>query len=192
MEPVGSNGAEPALESGQLSPRRWRDTFFRRAFVVVGITIAIILLLLFVWFSFQVLLLVFAGILMAIFLHGLADWLSERTRLSRGWSLAVVLLGLLGLIALGVWRLAPEVAEQVDQLAEQIPQSLQQLRQYIERYGWGRQLLATAPGPDELMNSGGGLLARITGIFSSTIGAIGSFFVILFIGIYLAIEPQLY
>jgi predicted PurR-regulated permease PerM len=78
--------------------------FTRRVLVAVGITTSAALLLLLLWYAVDVLLLAFAGILLAIFLRGLSDWVSEHTPLSGGWSLAVVTLGLI--FFSGYWRVA--------------------------------------------------------------------------------------
>ncbi len=78
-----------------------RDGFVRRMLIGVGITVAVLLVPLLLWYAIDVLLLVFAGILLAIFLRGLSDKLSERTGLSGGWSLAVVVLALVAIIGVG-------------------------------------------------------------------------------------------
>lgn len=48
--------------------------------------IAAIVLFLLVWFTANVLVLGFAGILLAIFLRSLADFVSPYTKISCGWS----------------------------------------------------------------------------------------------------------
>jgi predicted PurR-regulated permease PerM len=91
-----------------------------------------------------------------------------------------------------VWLLAPGVADQIDELRKSLPQSVRQLGQRIERYEWGRQVLAQKPNADELMPDRADVLARATGVFSTTLGAFANFFIIIFIGLYLAAEPRLY
>ena len=164
----------------------------RRALVTASITIAVLLFVLLLWYAVDVCLLVFAGILLAIFLRSLSDWFSSRTNLSGGWSLAVVVLALILILSGGLWMLAPDVAAQVDQLTDSLPRAARQLSQTIERYQWGRQLLAHVPEPGALMSNRADVLARITGVFSMTLGVIANFVIFLFIGIYLAAEPDLY
>src|SRR6478672_5787853 len=91
-----------------------------------------LLLLIMLWFAVDVLLLVFGGILFAILLHSLSAWVGEHTGLSGVLSLAVVVLGLAGLLSLGIWRLAPEVAGQLDQLNRRLPSAIQHLRRQLE------------------------------------------------------------
>lgn len=174
----------------QATPRR--RGFAGRVLAAVGITATVALLLLLLWYAVDVLLLAFAGILLAIFLRALSVWLSGRTPLSGGWSLAVVILALVSVLGAGAWLLAPDVAEQVDQLSESVPRSAQQLGQRIERYAWGRQLLAQVPTTGELLSDKSNVLARVTGVFSTTFGLIAGVVIVLFVGLYLAADPQLY
>lgn len=166
--------------------------FVGRVLVVVGITVFVALLLLFVWQVIDVLLSVFAGILLAIFLRGLSEWTSKLTSLSNGWSLAIVVLALVAVIGVSVWLLAPDVMHQVDQLSQSLPQSVQQLRQQIERYEWGRWIRAQMPKSDEFLSYRADVVAGVAGVFSTTLGTVVNLAIILVIGIYVAVEPGIY
>lgn len=154
--------------------------------------ILIILLLLLVWYAIDVLLLAFAGILVAVFLRGIAGFVSRYTGLSGGWSLAVTVLLLLAVIGLGVWYLSPKISDQVDNMTESLPQAVNRLEERVRDYKWGQWLLEQAPAPAEIIPSRQDTLSRITGIFSTTFGALADAVIILFIGLYLAINPKLY
>ncbi|MDQ3649182.1 MAG: AI-2E family transporter [Acidobacteriota bacterium] len=168
------------------------SSFTRRVLIAAGIIITLLLVLLLLWYAVDVLMLVFTGILMAIFLRGLSDKLSERIGLSSGWSLAVVCLALVALISLGGWLLAPSIAEQVDQLSETVPRSVARLQQSITRYGWGRRLLEQVPPIEDMMPRTRDVVSRATGVFSTTLGVVANLFIVLFIGLYLAADPRLY
>ncbi|MCA1628612.1 MAG: hypothetical protein LC742_11710, partial [Acidobacteria bacterium] len=81
-----------------LSVRRDGSTLAHRALIVTGVVVAVLLVLFLLWYAVDVLLLAFAGILLAVFLRGLSDKLGERTGLSENWTLAVVILSLVALI----------------------------------------------------------------------------------------------
>lgn len=66
----------------------------------------------------------------------------NHTPLSEGVALTVVILGLLSMLLVGGWLLAPGVAEQIDMMQKQLPQALQQLKQRVADQAWGRQLMA--------------------------------------------------
>lgn len=169
-----------------------QQAFARRALVAIALAAGIIAGLLLLWYTVDVLLLVFAGLLVAVFLHGLSGWLSKQTGLSGGWALVAVLLTLLAIVSLGTWLLAPSVASQVAQLTQKLPQAIGQLKLRLQSYGWGQQLLAQMPQPNALVSGRGSIFGKITGIFSLTFGLLTNVVIILFVGLYFASEPGLY
>ena len=170
------------------------QTFANRVLTAVAIILAALLFVLLIYYAFDVILLLFAGVLLAIFLRGLADLTRRYTKLSEG--LSVMLVSLLLLIILGgaIALLAPNVAEQVRHLRDELPKSAQRASAYISQFGWGRAVLEQMPGTNEIVQNvdTSSLLSSVGGYFSSTLGALGNFFVVILLAIYLAIEPQFY
>ncbi len=164
----------------------------QRSVITVGITAIAVLLLLLAWSAIDLLLLIFAGVLLAVFLRGLSDVVSTHTPLSAGWAMVVVVVALVAVIAVGGWLLAPLVANQVDQLSAEIPTAAGQLRQRVEHFRWGRRLLAQVPAPADLAPRTGNLVSRVTGVFSTALGALVNSVIVLFTGLYVAAEPGLY
>jgi predicted PurR-regulated permease PerM len=166
-------------------------TFARRVWVAAAILAPLGLLLALLWTATDVLLLLFAGILVACFLRGLARGFSQYTRMGIGWSLGITVLLLVSVITLTVWLLAPDVSAQVDDLSRALANSIQQLRADLARYEWGRRILAEVPSVAELAQKGN-LLGRLTGVFSSTLGVLANAVLVGFIGLYLAAAPGTY
>lgn len=157
------------------------------------IVVFLVVLILLVVFAINALMLAFASLLFAIFLRGLADWLHERTNISKNISLAAVGITLLLFLVGSVYLLAPDVADQYKELQRQLPQSLGKLRGSLEQYNWGRVILQKIP---ELGESVGGegdqMLSQVGRFFSSTLNILLNFVVFVLLGVYLAAEPQLY
>lgn len=174
--------------SATLAP----NSFTRRVLVVAVIAVGAVLLLAFLAQAIEVLLVVFGGILVAVFLHALRSLLSEHTPLPEGWSLAVVLLLLVALIVAGALLMGPQVADQVNQLVEQLPRAAQQLRAQIEQYQWGRQILARVAQPGEAGSGQAGAVSSVTGAFSGMARGIANLVLMFAVGIYLAADPRLY
>ena len=173
--------------------KRSRREFVRRVLIVVGIIAAVALLLLVLWQGTQVILLIFAGLLVGIFLRGIADFISRHTPLSKNWALAAVLLGIIAIVALVVWLLMPSIQKQYYEISEQMPQMLIQIRLTLERYPAGQWLLQNLPEhPLSLDNQTSNLFGRITGFFSSFLGSVVNLAIVLTAGIYLAFNPDLY
>ena len=166
-------------------------TFVRRVGVATAIVAVAGLLLALVWAATDLLLLIFASVLLACFLRGSANVLSARSGIPTGLSLAAVLILVIGGLTGVVWLLAPQVAAQADDLLRGVRHSVQQLGAYITQYEWGRRMLAEMPGVAEIARRGN-LLARVTGVFSSTLGFIANTVLVAFLGVYLAAAPGIY
>ena len=113
-----------------------------RALIVISIAVAIVVLLVLLWYIADVLLLAFAGVLLAILLRTPADWLSGNTPLSPGWSLALVILVIMSLLGIGGWLFGRSAADQMTQLFSQaLPQSIDALKERLQQYEWGNVLI---------------------------------------------------
>lgn len=145
-------------------------------------------LLLVVWLALDLLAMLFAGLLLAIFLRTLATWLADATGLSVGRALAVVVLALAGSAGLAAWMYAPNLADQSDQLTQKLPQAGADLASWLRQYTWGRWLL------DQLSSgaSNGDVTRRAATALNSLIRGGVAVVVILFTGLYLAAEPTVY
>jgi predicted PurR-regulated permease PerM len=179
---------EPAVAAEPPSSRQRAGLSGRTkiAWIVGAILLAVLL-----WLAIDVLLLFFASVLLALFLRGISNWLSQHTPLSEGLALAVTVLTLAAVTAGVIWLVAPRIAEQLDELAATLPGLLQQWRESLQQHGWGRWLMAqmlTANGS----LGGGDLLAKVGSVFSSTFGAVIDFVLILIMGLYLAAEAGKY
>lgn len=170
------------------------QTFTKRVLITVGIVLLMLLLVVLFYLAIDVVLLVFAAILLAVFLHGLADLVGRYTKLSEGLSVLLVSLILLAVLAGAISLLAPSVAEEVRHLRDELPRSAQQASAYISQFGWGRTIIEQMPSANEVMAKAdaSSVATRVGGYFSSTLGAIANFFIVILLAIYLAIEPRFY
>lgn len=164
----------------------------RRALGGVGVAAAVTVALLFLWFARDVLLLAFAGVLLAIFFRRLATWVSGHTPLSPKWGLVVVVLALFGSLVGAFALRGPAIAAEVRTLREQLPQAAESLKGRLAEYELGRRAIEEAPSARELLPDSPDAISRATGVVSSTVSALGSFAVIVFLGIVLAATPRVY
>lgn len=164
--------------------------------VKVLIIVALLLLSLFAVYLLSaasgVLLLVFLGILLGAMLDGMADLLARYLRLSRKPAvLASVLILLLLVLATG-WFIGPRLGEQMTELSEKIPEAAGRIQDMIMKTSWGKAMINMAPSAKEAMPSAPDIIGYVTGFFSSTFTFISNLVIMIFIGIYLAINPGLY
>ncbi|HEX6126978.1 MAG TPA: AI-2E family transporter [Pyrinomonadaceae bacterium] len=183
-------GQSRRLLEGGRSPRR---EFFERVLVLVAVVAAVGLLLALLWQSTEVILLIFAGLLVAIVLDGLAGLVSKYTSLSKLWALTLVLIAILGFITALVWLFLPSLEEQFVQISNTIPEIAAQIRRSFQQSAAGRwiveQLFAE---PTRYSNRSSNVLGQITGFFSSFLGASVNVAIVLVSGVYFAYSPSLY
>jgi predicted PurR-regulated permease PerM len=139
----------------------------------------------------DVVLLAFAGVLLGLFLRGSADWLAARTKLPPRWGVAAVCLTLIASMAAFLLLAAPSVGREVEELVRRLPRALDTLRASLEGQSWGRWLLERTRDSAHGV-SGRDALGRAGGLFSSTAGALASVIVFLFVGLFIALDPETY
>lgn len=165
------------------------DVFVRRVGIAAVLAVLAALTVLYTRLLANTLLVIFAGILFAVLLHGCA-------RVLRGWVpiprraavLATVLLGLLLLAAFG-WWMGPRVADQMSGLPGRLAEVVGDLRESLERSGAGRAVIDRF---GEGLGATPGMVGGVMGAFTTVAGAATSAFIILFLGLFVAWNPGIY
>lgn len=162
-----------------------------RVVLAVGIAIGMVSVLALLWLAADVLLLGFAGVLLAILLRGLANFLARHSPLTAGWSLPAVILLLGTVFALALWFSASTVLHQFDTLATVLPLTAKALEMQLLRFEWGQWLVEQAQAID-WGSRRIDVIGRTTGAISSVFGSLVNLVIIGFLGLYLAIQPHVY
>lgn len=156
------------------------------------LTVLFVLFLLLLWRAVPVLLLLFAGALIALALRFIGDEISRFTRIPPLWSLTLVLVLVVagGLAALVL--AAPAMSQQIQDLASNLQSSLASLERSLRESTTGSYILdwISELGGDE--GSMPDIWGRAAGLFSMTFGAVAGFFLTIIVGIFLAYNPSLY
>ncbi len=146
------------------------------------------ILFLFVWYAWRLLILAFAGLLFAVLLHTIADWIENHTRLGPKLSYAATVGGLSALIALATWLIAPRTIEQAGEIASVIPKSLKQMADVLNRQEWGRYVVDVAHRFVNVPAMG----TKITGAATEVGEVAADLVVIAVVGLYGALNPKVY
>ena len=173
-------------------PRR-----FRFARILAGTVITVLLLLLFRRVA-DVLLLLFLGILLSLYLRAVADWIEWRTGVPPRVAFAAAVLGSLLALAGFVAVLVPPIVEQGRELLTVLPTYITAWETHIERMisrvgpmreiwrpGEHRILIAVY---DRVSGQFGDVVPKVVGMVHGAI----NLFAVGVMGIYLALHPALY
>ena len=170
------------------------ESFAGRVLVTIGFVLLTFLLVALLYVTFDVVLLIFAAALLAIFLRGLAEILGKFVDLSEGWLVLIVSATLIVTLAVAISFLAPSVAEQMQHLRDELPKSAQATAIYISQFNWGRALIEQLPSIDDVRQNvnPGSFLRGVSGFFTSTVGVVGNVLMTCLLAVYFASEPNLY
>ena len=166
--------------------------FAWKALTATAITVGVVLTLLVARQVASVLLVVFAGVLLAVFLDGIAMVIERLTKIRRGGALAIAIVLFFGFFVAAVWLVGPPVVTQIARLGEQLPSALEQLRGYLNEWEWGKQLVEWMPESSQLLPMGTDVLKGVGGFFWTAAGGLLNVFLMLFLGLYMAVSPSLY
>jgi predicted PurR-regulated permease PerM len=144
-------------------------------------------LCLLLWALSDVVLLIFAAILIAVALRGVSEQVAKSTRLPPNAALALVSLFLLAAVAAFSWTLGPRFDREGQQLIAEIHAYAGHLQQHYEGTFWGQTI-------ERSISTGKGLdIAPIAPkLLTVTFGTAGALLLMLATAFYLAVAPKLY
>lgn len=177
---------EPPLSTRASSNEAPDDVRFVRRVVWALLLIGLVALLVTLA---QMLLLVFAAVLVAIVFDSLSRTIERLTRVPHKVGLALSVLVVLAALALAVWFFGAQLSAQVAELQETLPRAWRAFEQWLGDVGVGARvadaLRAWAP-------STAGLVRNLGNVAAAAGGALGGFVLVVVAGIYLAAQPRTY
>jgi predicted PurR-regulated permease PerM len=139
-------------------------------------------------FAFDLVLLLFAAVLIAVVLDGTATRMSRLTGLARGWCIPIVLVTIFGSISLVFVLAMPTLIGELAQLRERLPEAVARLQELVNRFGWLESIVNALP-QGEVALSRPGIAGRVSTALTSTVGAMINILIVLLVGLYLAFDP---
>lgn len=139
----------------------------------------------------DLLLVVFAGLLLAVALEGVARVTRRRLDVPRRASVLAILFGGSVLLGLLGWWTGPRVVDQVTALPSRLAAAAHDLRASLSSTAWGRGLVDRI-WTDLQQHPVSRVAGGVTGAFSTVFGAITRSVTILVLGVFLAWSPRAY
>lgn len=145
-------------------------------------------LLLLGYFLGEVLLLVFAAVLLAVGLDGLARAIAGRLPFSRGWALVGVTIGVTAIIVASLGLTAASLVQQFREVGETVVDFGERVQDWLAEHA-GMDLM------EEMNNEDGGLaeaMGEVAGHLMTAVGAFTSLIILVVLTLFLAAKPALY
>jgi len=153
--------------------------FVRRAFFVALVAALFAVL----WALSEILLLIFAAILLAVVLRAIAERFSFHTHASQRWSLLIAATVLFGLLAVAVFLFGSQLSAQFQQLVSQLHAVQDTLTGYV-----GSERIKNLLGGDSV----GTLFLRVLSWGTTAMAAVAGLVLVIIAGIYMAMTPAVY
>jgi predicted PurR-regulated permease PerM len=158
--------------------------------VRVLIAIGLLALAALAWRLADIWVVVFGGIILAATLRALTNLVMRHTPVPNRIALPVVVLALVALLSLGGWLIGEQVATQLQTLTKLLPDAIARTRAWLQQTPLGSTLMNYLQ--SSASDSSGDTISSVARFASTTFGAVANLIVILFLGLYLAADPQLY
>jgi predicted PurR-regulated permease PerM len=177
---------------GLVGPERADERRFWRRSLSLLLIIALMVFVIYVlWKAVHVLLLFFAGALLAVLLRTFADGICWLVPVGAKVSLTIAIFLLVGSMTLAGWLVAPQVAEQVEKLGTSIGESISGVEDKLREWGIGRHVADGLERVQE-MAADEAMVGRVAGVFSTTFGALAAALLTVTVAVFLAYQPMLY
>lgn len=137
----------------------------------------------------QTLMVIFAGVMLAIFLDGATRLLRRAVPLPHAAALLTTIVLLTALASLFFYFAGANIAAQTTELVQRLPQAVETLQSRLGEVPWLRDFLSQAGSGGDI---GKELMGRLATLFTATFGAAANAFIIAVIGIYIAFTPRVY
>jgi predicted PurR-regulated permease PerM len=156
----------------------------RRAMVWLGIAALMVLA---VYLS-ESLLIIFGGMVFAALIDGGARLLGRVLPIDRGWRVTIVLLLTVAFLVWIVWFAGSQIADQAAELPATVQSQAMRMLHWMKLHG----LAVSNENLPSLAEKAFGGIGEVTRAVGGLIGGATTVFLIVVLGIYLAVEPRLY
>ncbi len=164
------------------------DRFSEKVWITVGITALTASLLLIGIATVNVLLLVFAGILLAVYFTGLSGLIRRKTKWNEKLCTAIAILTTFLLLTGFIWLMGAKIQAQVSELMQTLPDIIANAKSKLNSTQAGEKAIERLSSADTMSQ----VQKFGTTFFKSTFGILGDIYAILFIGIFITISPTIY
>ncbi|MCR0982215.1 AI-2E family transporter [Roseomonas populi] len=143
------------------------------------------------WFVPDVILIVFAGCLLAVALRAAGEPVARHLGIAPHWGVMIVALVALVLIGVGLWLGFNSLAAQAREFTQAVPRVLQQLAGLVDGLP-GSDWLKQQVSPEKMEPAAQTAASVAVRGVSGTLGALGNLLLIVLLGLYIASDPTLY
>lgn len=168
--------------------RQGNYSFPQKVWITGGVFALIVVLIFLFKATFNVFLLILAGVLIAVFFRGLGSLIERKTKWNSRACLAISILGTTIILVLLFWLMGAKVQSQISQLTDTLPSTVEKAKTELNKTSLGQKLVEKLSSHQTQKKAQ--QLAQT--FFKSTFGILGDLYVVLFLGIFFTVSPSQY
>ncbi|MDO5523903.1 MAG: AI-2E family transporter [Bacteroidia bacterium] len=184
----GKASAQPLILAPLMNQFLSKKTIIVTASALLIIGLAVIFVK-----AFNIVLLAFGGLLLALLFHGIASRIEQWTKLKkRGLTLAMALIIVVLFFAGMSWLVGTSLTSQIEEFQDILPETIENVKNYINQTEIGRDILENTNMQNALGEDPQQILSNVQGVFKSTFGVIGDIYIVLFFAAFFMVTPSEY
>jgi predicted PurR-regulated permease PerM len=164
------------------------SSFRKKVWIVVSIAALMFVFLYLFQILFNVLLLVLAGALIALYFYAVAGLLERKFHCSSKAAIILAIIINILLVAGIIWFVGATIQVQISELSQTLPSTIQTVKEYIGSSAIGKSLLQQFNATGDSTKT----LDILNRFFSSSFGVLSDLYIILLLAIFFIASPTVY
>lgn len=162
-------------------------SYIQKVWHTVAIVALLVGVILVARVAFNVLLMMLAGSLIAVYFHGFGDIIQRRTRWKRTWAMTASLI--ISFLVLGglLWFMGAKMQVQIAQLSNTLPHTVSTFKAKLGETPVGQKVLESIS--DGNSNN---LMTTVQTFLGTSFGVLGDVYIILLLGVFFTASPSIY
>ena len=162
-------------------------SYIQKVWHTVAIVALLVGVILVARVAFNVLLMMLAGSLIAVYFHGFGDIIQRRTRWKRTWAMTASLI--ISFLVLGglLWFMGAKIQVQIAQLSSTLPHTVSTFKAKLGETPVGQKVLESVSG-----GNSDSLMTTVQTFLGTSFGVLGDIYIILLLGVFFTASPSIY
>lgn len=171
------------------TPRSRKElTYIEKVWHTVAIVALLVVSILIARVAFNVLLMILAGSLIAVYFHGLGDMIERNTKWNRKVCMTISVAGSFLILGTLFWFMGTTIQGQISALSDSLPETINNFKTKFGSTPLGAKVLEYFTQDDNSDK----MMSTARSFFSTSFGVLGNIYIIMFLGIFFSTHPSLY
>ena len=162
-------------------------SYIQKVWQTVAIVALLVVVILIARVAFNVLLMILAGVLIAVYFHGFGDLIERKTKLNRRLSMIMSVGGSFVFLGTLLWFMGSKMQDQISVLSDSLPNTITAAKVKMDETHTGRKILTYLSGDNSEK-----LFSTAQQFFSTSFGVMGNLYVIILLAIFFTANPSIY